>query len=335
MHSSSVFSSQHSSMAKPQALSELSLSAACLKIVDYGIGAIIFIAPMFFGGRHDLGRGIFISLVAVVSVAWFIRQSTIKNATITRTWSYLVAVLAILLVIAQLIPLPEEWLQNLAQRNFSLLTLWNKNTSTSLGAWQSISVAPESTRIALAMLIAYVLLFFVTVGRLQSLEDIKQLLRCIALSAVLMAVFGLLQLFTSNKLYFWFYEYPYAATDQVAKGSFSCRNHFAHFLVLGFGPLLAWAIHGLKGGQEFTRSKINSGLTVFLVVSMLIVVLAILLSISRGGAIALLVSGAVSVAIFLLSKNLIRNSSVWIRPLCHFAYGFAFALWGRKYSPKT
>ena len=62
----------------------------------------------------------------------------------------------------------------------------------------------------------------------------------IALSTILMAGFGLLQYFFSNGRFFWFYDYLYSNTSNNTTGSFSNRNHFAHFLCLGLAALIAW-----------------------------------------------------------------------------------------------
>ena len=55
-----------------------------------------------------------------------------------------------------------------------------------------------------------------------------------------MAAFGLAQFLAGNGKFFWFYEHPFSNTYGCAKGSFSNRNHFAHFLALGIGPLVWW-----------------------------------------------------------------------------------------------
>ena len=69
--------------------------------------------------------------------------------------------------------------------------------------------------------------------RIRHVEDVERLLRWCALSAVIMASFGIVQLLAGNGKFFWFYEHPFTTTCDGAKGSFSNRNHFAQFLALG------------------------------------------------------------------------------------------------------
>ncbi len=275
------------------------LAATCLQIVDLGFMGIIFIAPLFFGGRHTLGRGVFIGLVAITAIAWFVRQATLREAIWNRTWATLLAAAAIVIVATQLVPIPPGWLEQLAPRNISLLTLWNRDAGLSLGTWQTISLTPGATSMALATLVAYVLLFVTAVGRLQTEADIQRLLRLVAFAAILMSAFGLLQYFTSNGRFFWFYEYPFSTTHRVAKGSFTCRNHFAHFLVLGFGPLLAWTAQVFHSKKTPRDPSPNGGvLMATMYLSLILVVIAVLLSLSRGGTIALLVVSTIVVGIY-------------------------------------
>jgi tetratricopeptide (TPR) repeat protein len=58
-----------------------------------------------------------------------------------------------------------------------------------------------------------------------------------------MAAFGLVQYLAGNGKFFWFYAHPFSNTFDGVKGSFANKNHFAHFLALGVGPLIWWLLH--------------------------------------------------------------------------------------------
>ena len=277
------------------------VAAVCLKIVDACLLGIIFVAPLFLGGRDAFGRMLFIVLGCTSGVAWLVRQSLLKKKDPwTRSWAMPLAIAAVVLVTMQLVPLPWDWLQQLAPRNSELLPLWQGETSSpaQLGVWNTLSLTPSATKLALATLIAYVLLFIAAVGRLRTIEDIWQLMRLLAVSAIAMSAFGLLQYFTSNGRFFWFYEYPYASTEFPVKGSFTCRNHFANFLVLGLGPLLAWIVIKLHSKPSALRRGSPLSSSISLSVGLTLIVLAILLSISRGGVMALAVVGTLTVVIY-------------------------------------
>jgi len=297
--------------------SESPAAVVCLQIVDACLLSTIFLAPLLFGGRTPVGRFALIAIACLAGVAWFTRQALLKQAKWTRSWAYGIGLAALAIVILQLVPLPTEVIRQLAPRTSSLLPLWTVETnhSVQLGVWSTLSFTPSSTKIALATLVAYVLLFVTAAQRLQSLADIERLLRLIALSAILMGGFGLLQYFTSNGRFFWFYEHPYSSTYRVAKGAFSCRNHFAHFLVLGMGPLLAWIVLRLQEKKQASAGQASSLklYDVSLVFGLLLVVFAVLLSLSRGGAIAMAVVCTIGIALY-YRRGLVSGS---------FLYGFA------------
>lgn len=263
-----------------------------LNVVDGGLMAVICVAPYFFGGRHDLGRFVYVALVAVMAVAWFARQA-IRPRRWRDTAAYGIAIFAIGLLVLQIVPLPAACVQWLAPRNAELLPLWGSSAGL-LGDWRTISVAPHETTKALAVLLAHSLLFVVVVQRVATLADIRRLLHWIAISAVAMAAFGIVQFFTSNGSFFWFYEVPYRSTANGVCGSFTNKNHFANFLVLGVGPLACWILETLKiradahqrrlapplAGMSFVPLALSAGLAV--------VVFAVLLSMSRGGVLGLL-----------------------------------------------
>ena len=284
------------------------LAAHCLQVVDICLLGVLFLAPLFFGGRHLLGRLVFIVLASTAGIAWFTHQALLKEGKWTRTWANVLGLAALLLVTLQIVPLPADWLEQLAPRNASLLTLWSNdaNTIPHLGNWQTLSLMPSSTKIALASLLAYLLLFVTAAGRLRKQADIERMIRWIALAAILMGGFGILQYFTSNGRYFWFYEYPFSTTSLAAKGSFTTKNHFAHFLALGTGPLLAWIVlqwirlskkskptdprPSRRFSSTVTATALHAGLA--------IVALAVLLSFSRGGILVFLIASAIAVTIF-------------------------------------
>ena len=265
--------------------------------VDAGLFATICVAPFVFGGRHDLGRLIFSTLVVLTAIAWLFRQCLLPKPYWTRTAAHGILLLATALVIVQMVPLPTAAIEWLAPRTTKLLPLWTPGASNvSLGTWQTITLTPHETALSLSMLLSYCLLFIVVAQRVQAAEDVVRLLKWVAISAVIMAGFGLVQYFTTNGKFFWFYQHPFRTTGEYVQGSFANRNHFASFLVLGLGPLVAWLIAtAAPQSTGRARPKRVSGPALDLrkhglFVAVGIVLVAILLSLSRGGALALAAS---------------------------------------------
>lgn len=280
------------------------LADVLLRFVDSGLFGVICVAPFFFAGRHDVGRLVFVSFVAVTAAAWFLRQATLEKAAWPRTSLYAFVLLAAAMLVLQVVPLPAEWLHRAAPRLAELLPLWSfaAGDTRSMGTWRTISLVPHETIKSLAVLLSYGLLLAVVAGRIQSVAHVRRLLGWVGLASVAMAVFGVLQYFTSDGRFFWFYAHPYRSATASLSGAFINRNHFAHFLILGVGPLVAWLLHLVKRssrGVPSHESHRSADLAAWLVAAAIVSVMLIsIASRSRGGAVTLIVAVALLIAIY-------------------------------------
>jgi tetratricopeptide (TPR) repeat protein/O-antigen ligase len=276
------------------------------QVVDLGLCGVIFVAPYFFGGRHDLGRLVLVSIVAVTAIAYFARQTMLATAGWPRTVLHVLFLAAAGLLILQIVPLPPWLVDRLSPHTAELLPLWSSGNGdpSTFGAWRTVSLYPHETTKALAMLAAYGLLFAVVAGRIQEQSDIEQVMKWIALAAAAMAGFGIVHHLTTDGRFFWFYSHPYRSARTSLSGAFVNRNHFADYLVLGVGPLAGWLLHVVAGRESNRTSRRPAQWTVQQIVAwalagaVALVILAILGSTSRGGAIALLVAGSVLLGIY-------------------------------------
>ena len=302
------------------------LDTMLLKIVDGGLAGCIFLVPLLLGGRQALGHLVLVALAVVVAAAWIIRQYIARQGIWRRSAAGLLLAAAVILLVVQIVPLPAAYLERVSPHTSEILPLWSavggEAGASSLGRWSQISLTPVETETSLVLFLAYGMLFWVTLQRIRTVQDVERILRWCALSAVLTASFGLIQFATSNGKFFWVYEHPYAHTDDAAKGGFTNRNHFAHFLALGMGPLIWWIQHSLhKWGLKkesgtvagTTRgvlrttvpdSFLNPGdnrpaelATALAAGALILVLLAGLMSFSRGGAIVTFAAVLISVAV--------------------------------------
>ncbi|MBN2294771.1 MAG: O-antigen ligase family protein [Pirellulales bacterium] len=252
-----------------------------LGAVDFSILGSIFSVPLLLAGRHPLGQLLLLVLTVGGSLAWTIRRSLTPQATWRISMAEPLLLAAVVLLVIQLIPLPDsllEWLRGDAARTLHLWT--SQDVPGRMGTWPIISLAPQETRASLVMLLAYSMFFILIVQRIQSLTDVERLLRLIALAATGMAAFGLVQLLFGNGRYFWFLQQAAGSIESAACGSFLNRNHFAHFLALGMGPVVWWALDANRNSLAKTSAKYPA----LRWSALAIVSLAVLLSLSRGGA---------------------------------------------------
>ncbi|MEM6329474.1 MAG: O-antigen ligase family protein [Planctomycetota bacterium] len=222
------------------AVSQERLAAGACRVTDAGLAACLFVAPLWFGGRHDLGRLLYAAPVAIATLAWIARCWLLGQRAVQFTAAHAVLVAAVALVGLQIVPLPPAVIGVLSPGLVELLP--------PQVAWPTLSATPHATAVGLAVLVCHALLFTVAGERLRSEADIRRLLAAIALAAAGMAAFGLLQWLTSNGKLMWFYTHPQRAIGSEVQGSFANRNHFAHFLVLGLGPILL-CLHNARQGR--------------------------------------------------------------------------------------
>jgi O-antigen ligase/tetratricopeptide (TPR) repeat protein len=286
--------------------------------VDACVAAVVLVVPLLMGGRHAAGQLVLVALAVSAASAWVVRLCIQQDASWCRSPGDVLLAAGVVLLVVQLLPLGAPLVARLTPHAAEILPLWNGASGAvdNLGDWRCVSLTPGATRAALPLLLAYGLLFLVAVQRIQQVEDVQRLLRWTALSAVLMAGFGLVQWATSNGKFFWFYEHPFATTSDAVHGSFSNRNHFAQFLALGFGPLVWWFQQGAARGRRrpFSAGRArrpgNFDLALLRVPALGMVVLAALLSLSRGGAVAIFVAGAISVTACYRARTLGTKSLV-------------------------
>lgn len=281
---------------------ETRLAGLPLQLVDLGILAVIFFAPLFMGGRGPVGKFVFVSIVCATGVAWAVGQCRLAHGHWRRSGVEWLLLAGIALVALQLISLPQSVLARLSPSIHDLLPLWSSDSSATvrLGQWSTASLTPDATRGALIVLVAYIMLFLLVVQRIQSIEDVARILRWVAIGTIGMAVLGLLQLLVGNGKFLWIYEHPSRDTFRVVKGAFHNQNHFAHFLALGVGPLI-WTWAGAPT-RSLQKHLLGIGLGVVFVAG--------LLTFSRGGAIAISVASLATVVVFVWKSVLDKKALV-------------------------
>jgi O-antigen ligase/tetratricopeptide (TPR) repeat protein len=304
-------------------VSHSQLSDRLLKSSDAGLLAVIFVAPLFMGGRGPFGKFVFIALVCVAAVAWSIRQCLTKKAV--WKWSGVEWLLGagVLLVILQLVPFSESMLSILSPNVSELLPLWTSAAQPfDFGRWSTVSLDPSATRSGLVVLLAYVLLFGLVVQRIESVSDVERIMRWLAVAGIFMAALGLIQFLVGNGKFLWVFEHPSRDTYGRVKGSFHNQNHFAHLLALSVGPTI-WYLWKLPA-KSVIRHAMAIGLG--------IVAIAGMLTYSRGGLIAIALAVAICVSVF-ARKSLLGRRSLYAAGVMGLVIAVALCIHG--YEPLT
>ena len=278
-----------------------------LQIVDAILVLLIVVFPFVMGGREAWGHRILISLSAILGFVWCLHRAR-TGGRLFFSWLEPLLIAGLMLVWFQTLPLSTSLLHSLSSEYERLLPSWSQTqtslpsehiTAESAPKWSTPSLYPTETRHAILMLLSYGIIGIVVFQRVSSDKDSYRLLRWVAISGLLMAAFGILQLITSNDLFFWFYRQPFTGTREVLKGAFTNRNHFAQFLSISLGPLIWWMLSHREQDRSHLPSvhpgtsrdaspfgqMVNSRI-VLLTCATGCVLLCIMLSLSRGGMIS-------------------------------------------------
>lgn len=145
----------------------------------------------------------------------------------------------------------------------------------------SLSIDPYSTRLALIQTVALLIYFAAALAFIDSPKRLRLIVRTVTIFGFLLALFGLIQSFTSPNKIYWLKELP----QSTPFGPFYNRHHFAAYMELSMALPL-----GLLFSGAIERDK--RPLYIFAVVMMGIALIA---TGSRGGMISL-----VAEAVFLV-----------------------------------
>lgn len=258
-----------------------------LRVGDIGLGVCLLMTPLILGGRHDVGRFIYAAGALLAGVGVFGCRALRGEPLGLPGWLVALVLASITLVTTQLIPLPAPMLA-IGADGARWLPLWG--TDQPLGSWQTLSLTPASTREGLALLAAHGVLLLTLVARLRSVADVQRLLRWIAAASVVMTVLALLQYAVPNGRMLWMYDHPYRDFGEALQGTFANKNHFAHFALLGVGPMLWLAM--AAGRRSSSRRQPPNTLPVKTIAigALVALVVAVFASQSRGGVAALSVA---------------------------------------------
>jgi O-antigen ligase/Tfp pilus assembly protein PilF len=275
------------------------LDMALLGAVDSALAGVVFLVPALLGGRIALGDLVLMGLAAGAAATWCLRQALRRQAGWHVCGIEGLLLAAVGVVGLQLVRFPPAVLRFLSPLVAESLPLWcTGGTNTgALGTWSTLSLDPVATREGLLLLVAFALLIVTAVQRIRTLDDIERVLGWIAVATVSMAAVALVQYLTRSEKFLGFYEYPYSLACRNLQGTFTNRNHFAQFIALGLGPLAYCSLSAIdprRSQPRAARDRFRGGLWL---VALGFSAFVGLLSLSRGGTVAMLVATLVGLAV--------------------------------------
>lgn len=241
---------------------------------------------------------VYLALGGVLVQAWK------GERTLYRVPGLASLILILVFMLLQIVPLPMAWIAMISPAAADLY----RETVVITGGLDkaTLSITPDRTLLELFRFAAVVAVYVLSIQLLSNRQLLKKTVNIAVVFGAVVALFGIVQHFTSGGKLYWFRE---LAGGHF--GPFVYRNHFAGFMVLLFP--LSFALFHLNKPQvrygSFRESLVDmlSGrevnLRVLYGLSALVVATSVFVSLSRGGVTALCFSAFFLSLLLLIQKG--------------------------------
>ncbi|MDX6696425.1 MAG: hypothetical protein QOF02_4028 [Blastocatellia bacterium] len=223
--------------------------------------AAIVLSTLAYGTVHYWALAVFGIGACAIVCCWAADAWLSNHLRFSLNWLQLPLVGLLLIGLVQLLPLGSS-----APDTAGII---------SQSPVRSLSFDPYSTRLALVQITALLIYFAATLAFIDSPRRLRLIVRTIVIFGFALAIFGLIQSYTSPNKVYWIRELPQAAPF----GPFINRHHFAGYMEMTLGVTLGLLLSG-----AIEREK--RPLYIFAAAMMGI---ALVMTNSRGGLISLVV----------------------------------------------
>jgi O-antigen ligase/tetratricopeptide (TPR) repeat protein len=287
-------------------------------IIERILYLLIIFMPFAFGARSAWSEEVVIVLSAAITITFLVKLLYYRQEPLVGTRAYLPLVIFIFIAVFQLVKLPADVISfispDTAEMKSELLN--DLPQAESVLSTISLSFYRNGTVHDLRLLLAAGAVFFVSVNVFRRADQIKRLLKVIAVTGGLVGLLAIAQdIFGNGKIY-WFIS----AYGNARSGSFVNHNHFGQFMNLSIGAALGYVLVKLRedfAGKEVDLAKVMDYVVSplakplwFFVIIMAIGAAAVFVSLTRGGMVSMVVAGSVICLLFVKQSHL--RSRGWV-----------------------
>ncbi|TWU25783.1 O-antigen ligase family protein [Bythopirellula polymerisocia] len=259
-------------------------------------GLLLFM-PLSLGAVEAWSELVVVLVAAGLSLCLILRSLLDRQFHVIKSWVYLTLAVILGLIVFQLVPLPAGLVSTIAPHTMEVRAQFlGESGSAPAGGFAKLSLYPYQTAHDLRMALIFVTLFVTVSCSFKTSQQIIRFLKVLFAVGCIEAGLSLLQILTMSHKIHWLYA---ERATVVTSGSFINYSHFCQFINLALGAGLALLLVRLKedkredqfhtvglGGIRWERYlRLLGGLV--------LCALAVLMSMSRNGAISLFVATAV------------------------------------------
>ncbi len=288
------------------------------RIVEGLLMVLLVFLPMAYGGVTASGHFVLIGTVMLMSLLVGMRGLLSKQGRLAWSTACIPLFLFLGLVALQSVPMGLSLMAALSPGNADVWTamLSEPQSHGGIPSALPLSLYPHASRVDLAVLSAFVALFFVVLQVYRSLDQVKRFLTLVSLMGLFVASVAFVQHLTGSASVMGLWDMP---TGTHHGGPFVHVGHFSQFINLSMGAALAlmlvrlaerlpgrsWEAKELVWGTGNMLGRWGSLLLILLVLGSVMVAM----SHSRNGLLSLLVSGAVTTVV--LSRTNYLKGIAW------------------------
>jgi O-antigen ligase len=151
------------------------------------------------------------------------------------------------------------------------------------------------------LLLNYIIIYYLIIQTFNTRERLRHLIGVIIIVAAFLSFFGIVKKFGANPFPWWNYDNGLNPDLAVSSSTFGNPNHFAGYLSMAIPLLLGLFFTGINGGKLFLSVLLTLLMTV-----------ALIFSISRGGWVSTAVGLAFMIAALLINQYLKSKTIVLI-----------------------
>ncbi len=262
------------------------------------LAALLFFMPLAFGAVEPWSELVVVAVAASLVLCLTLRAVVDRTFRPPWSWAYVPLGLFLLLIAIQLLPLPRGLVGLLSPATLAVRSdlLGSADQTT---ASTTISLYPLATVHGLRMALAAAAIFVTVAATARTTRQVKRLLWIIFGIGCAEAALALLQIFTRASDIYWSVD---IGPNRPNSGSFINYSNFCQFMNLSIGAGLALLLVRLqedrrKGQGRRLTSRHFGGEAIQkhggLLLALIVCALSIFTSLSRNGAISLLVAAAI------------------------------------------
>ncbi len=272
------------------------------------LAALLAFMPFAFGAVDAWSELITIALAAGLSLTVVLRAAIDRTYRLPWTWAYVPLAAFVLLVVLQMIPLSRGLVETLSPATIATHDEFLGPPSQAAANDSSfriphsafrISLYPLATAHGLRLVLVGAAVFFAVASTYRTFPQIYRLLVIVFAIGCVEALIALLQVVTFADHIYWIVDIGRAGQTHTA-GSFINYSNFSQFMNLSMGAGLGLLLVRLSEDRRLSRSggtRAFGGVQITdhgtILGGLILCGLAVLASMSRNGAISMILAGAV------------------------------------------